>query len=76
MTFPCSADVAASITNLKRNPMRVIHEGAGEAVLILHRNKPAFYAVPPALYEAMLNEIGTSSESRSGMQDMLFALCD
>lgn len=42
---------------LKRNPMRVIREGGGEAVMILHQNKPAFYAVPPALYEAMLEVI-------------------
>ncbi|WP_226685791.1 type II toxin-antitoxin system Phd/YefM family antitoxin [Stutzerimonas stutzeri] len=54
MAFPLLADVAASIAELKRNPMRVIREGAGEAVVILHRNKPAFYVVPPALYEAML----------------------
>lgn len=54
MAFELLADVAASTTELKRSPMRVIREGAGRAVLILHRNKPAFYAVPPALYEAML----------------------
>ncbi len=54
MAFELLADVAASLADLKRNPMRVIREGAGEAVVIVHRNKPAFYAVPPALYEAML----------------------
>ncbi|ESR01317.1 hypothetical protein F753_01320 [Stutzerimonas chloritidismutans AW-1] len=37
--------------------MRVIREGAGEAVVILHRNRPAFYAVPPALYEALLEVV-------------------
>ncbi|MBK3805248.1 type II toxin-antitoxin system Phd/YefM family antitoxin [Pseudomonas stutzeri] len=37
--------------------MRVIREGGGRAVVILHRDKPAFYAVPPALYEAMLDDI-------------------
>ena len=47
------ADVAASITDLEK-PTRVIREGAGEAVVILRRNKPTSYAVPPALYEAML----------------------
>ncbi|WP_313137661.1 type II toxin-antitoxin system Phd/YefM family antitoxin [Stutzerimonas nitrititolerans] len=54
MTFELLVDVAAPIAELKRNPMRVIRESAGEAVLILRRNKPAFYVVPPALYEAML----------------------
>lgn len=57
MAFAVLTDVAASIVDLKRNPMRVIREGAGEAVLILHRNKPAFYAVPPSLYEAMLEVV-------------------
>jgi len=57
MAFAVLTDVAASIADLKRNPMGVISEGAGEAVLILHRNKPAFYAVPPALYEAMLEVV-------------------
>lgn len=57
MAFELLADVAASTTDLKRNPMRVIREGAGEAVVILHRNRPAFYAVPPALYEALLEVV-------------------
>ncbi|WP_031297119.1 MULTISPECIES: type II toxin-antitoxin system Phd/YefM family antitoxin [Stutzerimonas stutzeri subgroup] len=57
MAFKVLADVAASTTDLKRNPMRVIREGAGEAVVILHRNRPAFYAVPPALYEALLEVV-------------------
>jgi antitoxin StbD len=57
MAFELLADVAASTTDMKRNPMRVIREGAGEAVVILHRNRPAFYAVPPALYEALLEVV-------------------
>lgn len=57
MTFKLMADIGASITELKRNPMRVIRKGAGEAVVILHRNKPAFYVVPPALYKAMLEAV-------------------
>lgn len=57
MPFALLADVAASITDLKRSPMRVIREGGGEAVIILHQNKPVFYAVPPALYEAMLKVV-------------------
>lgn len=57
MAFALLADVAASITDMKQNPMRVIRESAGEAVVILHRNKPAFYAVPPALYEALLEVV-------------------
>jgi antitoxin StbD len=57
MTFAIFADVAASVSALKRDPMGVIREGAGETVVILNRNKPVFYAVPPARYEAMLELI-------------------
>ncbi|MDH4555755.1 type II toxin-antitoxin system Phd/YefM family antitoxin [Pseudomonas sp. BN417] len=37
--------------------MGTIREGHGETVVILNRNEPAFYAVPPARYEAMLELI-------------------
>lgn len=57
MTFSVLADVAASVTDLKRDPMGTIREGGGETVVILNRNEPAFYAVPPDLYEAMLELI-------------------
>lgn len=54
MTFPVLADVAASVTDLKRDPMGTIREGHGEIVVILNRNETVFYAVPPARYQAML----------------------
>ncbi len=57
MTFAVLADVAASVTDLKRDPMGTIRDGGGEVVVILNRNEPAFYAVPPAVYEAMLEAI-------------------
>lgn len=57
MTYAMLADVAASVTDLKKDPMGTIREAGGEAVVILNRNEPAFYAVPPALYEAMLEMI-------------------
>lgn len=57
MAYAVLADVAASITDLKKDPMGTIREGGGETVVILNRNEPAFYAVPPALYEAMLEMI-------------------
>ncbi|TBU96900.1 plasmid stability protein StbD, antitoxin of toxin-antitoxin stability system [Stutzerimonas kirkiae] len=37
--------------------MGTIREGQGETVVILNRNEPAFYAVPPARYQAMLDLI-------------------
>ncbi|NLD14951.1 MAG: type II toxin-antitoxin system Phd/YefM family antitoxin [Gammaproteobacteria bacterium] len=57
MIFPVLADVAASVTDLKRDPMGTIREAGGETVVILNRNEPAFYAVPPDLYEAMIELI-------------------
>ncbi len=57
MTYAVLADVAASVTDLKKDPMCTIREGNGETVVILNRNEPAFYAVPPARYEAMLELI-------------------
>jgi len=71
MAFELLANIAASITELQKNPMRVIHEGAGEAVVIIHRNKPAFYVVPPALYEAMVDVIndGRITEVARALRD-------
>lgn len=56
MTFPVLANTAAAIVEFKRDPIRVIREAGDEAVLIVSNNKPAFYAVPPELYAALLKE--------------------
>lgn len=50
MTYQILTTTAASITDLKKNPMGTVADGDGEAVAILNRNEPAFYCVPPALY--------------------------
>lgn len=57
MTYAVLADIAVSVTEFKKDPVAVVREGCGEAVLVIDRNVPAFYAVPPARYEAMLNLI-------------------
>jgi antitoxin StbD len=54
MTFQILTTTAASITDLKRNPMGTVNAGEGSAVVILNRNKPAFYCVPPAIYEYLM----------------------
>lgn len=48
------ADVAASISELKANPMKVVASGDGMPIAVLNRNAPAFYCVPAAAYEAMM----------------------
>ncbi|MEO1828339.1 MAG: type II toxin-antitoxin system Phd/YefM family antitoxin [Pseudomonas sp.] len=57
MAFQILAEVAASVTDLKRDPMGTLREGHGKPVVILNRNEPAFYAVPAKLYEAMLEQL-------------------
>lgn len=55
MSYQILSATAASITELKRNPMGTLHEGEGGAVAILNRNEPAFYCVPPDLYAYYLD---------------------
>lgn len=57
MTFPMLANTAASITELKKNPMGTVAAGMGGAVAILNRNEPAFYCVPADRYEEMLDAL-------------------
>jgi antitoxin StbD len=51
------ADVAASISELKANPMKVAGSAYGEPVAILNRNEPAFYCVPATVYEQLMDKI-------------------
>lgn len=58
MTHQILTDIAASISELKANPMKVVASGEGMPIAILNRNEPAFYCVPAAAYEAMMDLIG------------------
>ena len=51
----------ASISELKANPMKTIKSVDGEAIAILNRNQPAFYAVPPEMYEYFI-ELADNAE--------------
>lgn len=57
MTTRILADVAASITEFKVNPMKVALSAYGEAVAVLNRNEPAFYCVPAEAYELMMDRL-------------------
>jgi len=57
MTHAIFAQMTASVTELKKNPMGTVAAGEGQAVAILNRNKPAFYCVPAEEYEAMLDRL-------------------
>ncbi|MCC6919085.1 MAG: type II toxin-antitoxin system Phd/YefM family antitoxin [Alphaproteobacteria bacterium] len=51
------AEITASISELKRNPMGTVAAGEGGAVAILNHNETAFYCVPAQTYEALLNRL-------------------
>ena len=51
------ANVAASVSELKRNPMGTVAAGEGFPVVILNRNEPAFYCVPVKAYEALMEKL-------------------
>ncbi|MGR6840055.1 type II toxin-antitoxin system Phd/YefM family antitoxin [Aliivibrio wodanis] len=57
MTTRILADVAASITEFKANPMKVASSAYGEAVAVLNRNEPAFYCVPAETYELLMDRV-------------------
>ena len=44
------ADVAVSISELKKSPSAALDAGRGRPVAILNHNTPTYYAIPAALY--------------------------
>ncbi|WP_218077250.1 type II toxin-antitoxin system Phd/YefM family antitoxin [Escherichia coli] len=66
MSYQILTTTAASITDLKKNPMGTVAEGEGDAVAILNRNEPAFYCVPPKLYRELAEdtELNTVADER------------
>lgn len=51
------ADVAASVSELKKNSMGTVAAGEGATVAILNRNEPAFYCVPAATYASLIERL-------------------
>lgn len=71
MTHLILSATAASISELKRNPMGTVAAGEGFPVAILNRNEPAFYCVPATVFEAMLErlddlELNALADARAG----------
>ena len=58
MAYPILAETAASLSELKKNPIRTVSAGEGLPVAILYRNKPVFYCVPAKAYEALMDGLG------------------
>ena len=51
------AQISASVSELKKNPMGTVAAGEGFPVAILNRNTPAFYCVPAKAYEALMDKL-------------------
>ena len=51
------AETAASVSELKKDPMGTVAAGEGFPVVILNRNEPAFYCVPAMAYEALMDRL-------------------
>ena len=51
------ADTAVSVTELKKNPMASVAAGEGFPVAVLNHNEPAFYCVPAAAWELLLDRL-------------------
>ena len=71
MAHQILSETAASISELKKNPMGTVAAGDGFAVAILNRNSPAFYCVPAHMYESMMDrlddiELNAIADARAG----------
>lgn len=51
------SNLVASISELKKNPIHVMHEAKGEPVAILNNNIPAFYCISPDLFELLIERL-------------------
>ncbi len=57
MTTRILTEAAASISELKANPMKVALSANGDPIAVLNRNEPAFYCVPAETYEFLMDHI-------------------
>ncbi|CRM15826.1 type II toxin-antitoxin system Phd/YefM family antitoxin [Pseudomonas sp. 58 R 3] len=51
------ADVAVSVSELKKNPSSVLSDANGQAVAVLNHNRVMGYMVPANVYEAMVERL-------------------
>jgi len=73
MAHQILSETAASISELKRNPMGTVAAGDGFPVAILNRNEPAFYCVPALAFERMIErlddiELNALADARAGQK--------
>ena len=51
------AQMAVSVSDLKKSPSAVMEGAAGETVAVLNHNRVMAYMVPAAAYEAMMERL-------------------
>ncbi|KAA0892705.1 type II toxin-antitoxin system prevent-host-death family antitoxin [Pusillimonas sp. ANT_WB101] len=51
------ADFSVSMSEFKKNPAQVLRTAGEKPVAVLNHNRPAFYMVTPALFEALVDEL-------------------
>ena len=56
------------MSEFKKNPASVLRQAQNHPVAVLNHNKPAFYMVEPALFEAMLDELADQKLHRVVLQ--------
>ncbi|UEM02534.1 plasmid stabilization protein [Skermanella rosea] len=59
------AEMTASVSELKKNPLGTVAAGEDFPVAILSRNKPAFYCIPAKAFEAMMERLEVSKKLRT-----------
>mgnify|MGYP001610679644 CR=1 FL=1 len=57
MSHVILAEITASVSELKKNPMGTVATGEGFPVAILNRNETAFYCIPAKAYEALMDKL-------------------
>ncbi len=73
MAHQILSETAASISELKRNPMGTVAAGEGFPVAILNMNEPAFYCIPARAFESMMDrmedlELNAVADARAGQK--------
>ena len=75
------ANISASVTELKKNPMDTVAAGEGFPVAILNRNEPVFYCIPAKAYEELMDhledlELNAIANARRGQKTVRLKLDD
>ena len=61
--------------------MAALAQADGESLVVLNHNQPAFYCVPPELYETILDaledlELNALADQRAGLQPVKVSMDD